>query len=67
MGGVVLGGGGGWARQRGEARFIRENTEGARAGFLGTLSLSPDDPPTRPQVQAMLDLLNTLLTQLTRV
>ena len=34
---------------------------------LGTLNLSLDDPPTRPEVQAMLDQLNTLLNQLTRV
>ncbi len=34
---------------------------------LGTLSLSLDDPPNRPQVQAMLDQLNTLLNQITRV
>lgn len=34
---------------------------------LGTLSLSLDDPPNRPQVQAILDQLNTLLNQITRV
>ena len=34
---------------------------------LETLSLSLDDPPVRPQVQAMLDLLHALLNQLTRV
>ena len=34
---------------------------------LGTLNVSLDDPPTRPQVQAMLDQLNTLLNQITRV
>ena len=34
---------------------------------LGTLNLSLDDPPNRPQVQAMLDQLNTMLNQITRV
>ena len=34
---------------------------------LGTLSLSLDDPPNSPQVQAILDQLNTLLNQITRV
>lgn len=39
----------------------------ARNPNLGTLNLALDDPPTRPQVQAMLDQLNTLLNQITRV
>ena len=34
---------------------------------LGTLNLSLDDPPNRPQVQAMLDQLNTMVNQITRV
>ena len=34
---------------------------------LGTLNLFLDDPPTRQQAQAMLDQLNTLLNQITRV
>ena len=34
---------------------------------LGTLNLFLDDPPTRQQAQALLDQLNTLLNQLTRV
>lgn len=34
---------------------------------LSTLNLAFDDPPARPQVQAVLDQLNTLLNQITRV
>ena len=34
---------------------------------LSSLSIFIDDPPTRQQAQAMLDQLNTLLNQLTRV
>ena len=34
---------------------------------LSTLNLSLSDPPTRAEVQQMLDFLNTLLTQITRV
>ncbi len=34
---------------------------------LGTLSLALSDPPTRTEVQQMLDFLNTLLNQITRV
>lgn len=34
---------------------------------LSPLSLALDDPPTRPQVQAILDQFNTLLNQITRV
>ena len=39
----------------------------ARNPNLGTLSLALDDPPTRPQVQQILDAYNALLNQLTRV
>ena len=39
----------------------------AKNPSLGTLSLSLDDPPTRPQVQAFLDDFNALLNQITRV
>lgn len=39
----------------------------ARNPNLGTLNFSLDDPPTRPQVQAILDEFNTLLNQITRV
>jgi len=39
----------------------------ARNPSLGTLNLSLDDPPTRPQVQAFLDDFNALLNQITRV
>ena len=34
---------------------------------LSTLNLALSDPPTRAEVQQMLDFLNTLLTQITRV
>ncbi len=34
---------------------------------LSTLSIALSDPPTRAEVQQMLDFLNTLLTQITRV
>ena len=34
---------------------------------LSSLSIFIDDPPTRQQAQAMLDQLNTLLNQITRV
>ena len=34
---------------------------------LGPLNLALSDPPTRPEVQQMLDFLNTLLNQITRV
>ena len=34
---------------------------------LSPLSLALDDPPTRPQVQQILDAYNTLLNQITRV
>ncbi len=34
---------------------------------LGTLSLALSDPPTRTEVQQMLDFLNTLMNQITRV
>ena len=34
---------------------------------LGTLNIALSDPPTRAEVQQMLDFLNTLLNQITRV
>ena len=34
---------------------------------LGPLNIALSDPPTRPEVQQMLDFLNTLLNQITRV
>ena len=34
---------------------------------LSTLSIALSDPPTRAEVQPMLDFLNSLLTQITRV
>ena len=39
----------------------------ARNPDLGALNLALDDPPTLAQVQAVINQLNTLLTQLTRV
>ena len=39
----------------------------AKNPSLGTLNLSLDDPPTRPQVQTFLDDFNALLNQITRV
>ncbi len=33
---------------------------------LSTLSIALSDPPTRPEVQPMLDFLNSLLSQITR-
>ena len=34
---------------------------------LGPLSIALSDPPTRPEVQQIVDFLNTLLNQITRV
>ena len=34
---------------------------------LGPLNIALSDPPTRTEVQQMLDFLNTLLNQITRV
>ena len=34
---------------------------------MGTLSIPLSDPPTRPEVQPVLDHRNTLINQLTRV
>ena len=34
---------------------------------LGPLNIALSDPPTRPEVQQMLDFQNTLLNQITRV
>jgi hypothetical protein len=34
---------------------------------LGPLNIALSDPPTRPEVQQMLDFMNTLLNQITRV
>ena len=34
---------------------------------LGTFSIALSDPPTRPEVQAILDVLNALINQITRV
>ena len=34
---------------------------------LGTFNIALSDPPTRAEVQAILDVLNTLINQITRV
>ncbi len=34
---------------------------------LGTFNIALSDPPTRPEVQAILDVLNALINQITRV
>ena len=34
---------------------------------LGPFTIALSDPPTRPEVQAILDVLNALINQLTRV
>ncbi len=34
---------------------------------MGTLSIALSDPPTRAEVQVLLDAFNTLLNQITRV
>ena len=62
---------GGTTRYCARVVWLRRYFVGARGQAqnpnLGTLNLSVTDPPTRPEVQQILDQFNALLNQITRM